>query len=87
MMFLSHADISPVVPLRPIAQAIASGATPKSLPPDRGPAGFRLDPATVAHQAFIDGLNTIFVVSAIVLFVGAVLAFLLVRQQDFVASG
>ncbi len=87
MMFLSHADISPVVPLRPIAEAIASGATPKSLPPDRGPAGFRLDPATVAHQAFIDGLNTIFVVSAIVLFVGAVLAFLLVRQQDFVASG
>ena len=41
----------------------------------------------VAHAAFISGLNTILVVSAIVLFVGAILAFLLVRQQDFVASG
>jgi len=40
-----------------------------------------------AHSAFISGLNTILAVSAIVLFVGAVLAFVLVRQRDFVASG
>ena len=42
---------------------------------------------TAAHSAFISGLNTILVVSAIVLFAGAVLAFVLVRQRDFVASG
>jgi len=83
---LSHADIASSVPLRPLAQAIASGATPKSLPYNSGPAGFRLNPTEVAHQAFISGLNTILVVSAIVLFMGAILAFLLVRQRDFVAS-
>jgi EmrB/QacA subfamily drug resistance transporter len=41
---------------------------------------------TAAHAAFISGLNTILLVSAIVLFVGAILAFVLVRQQDFVES-
>ena len=40
-----------------------------------------------AHSAFINGLNSILLVAAIVLFVGAVLAFLLVREKDFVASG
>jgi EmrB/QacA subfamily drug resistance transporter len=38
-------------------------------------------------QAFVNGLNEILLVGAIVLFVGAVLAFLLVRRDDFVASG
>ena len=38
-------------------------------------------------QAFVDGLNEILLVGAIVLFVGAALAFLLVRREDFVASG
>jgi EmrB/QacA subfamily drug resistance transporter len=42
---------------------------------------------TAAHTAFISGLNTILFVAAFVLFIGAVLAFVLVRQQDFVASG
>ena len=40
-----------------------------------------------AHSAFISGLNTILLVAAFVAFAGAVLAFVLVRQQDFVASG
>jgi EmrB/QacA subfamily drug resistance transporter len=39
-----------------------------------------------APAAFISGLNTIFLVAAVILFVGAVLAFVLVRRQDFVAS-
>jgi hypothetical protein len=87
-MVLSHADIASQVPLRPLAQAIASGATPKGpLPCERCPQGFRINPTTLAHGAFISGLNTILVVSAIVLFAGAFLAFVLVRQQDFVASG
>jgi EmrB/QacA subfamily drug resistance transporter len=38
-------------------------------------------------QAFVNGLNEILLVGAIVLFVGAALAFLLVRREDFVASG
>jgi predicted MFS family arabinose efflux permease len=42
---------------------------------------------TAAHTAFISGLNTILLVAAFVLFTGAILAFVLVRQQDFVASG
>jgi hypothetical protein len=42
---------------------------------------------TAAHTAFISGLNTIFVVAAFALFAGAILAFVLVRQRDFVASG
>jgi hypothetical protein len=41
----------------------------------------------VARSAFISGLNEILLVAAFVLFAGAVLAFLLVRRQDFVASG
>jgi hypothetical protein len=38
-----------------------------------------------ARQAFIDGLNEILVVAAIVAFAGAVLSFALVRSRDFVA--
>jgi EmrB/QacA subfamily drug resistance transporter len=84
---LSHADIASQVPLHPLAQAIASGATPKSLPYEKGPYGFQLNAPAIAHGAFISGLNTIFVVAAFVLFAGAILAFVLVRQRDFVASG
>jgi EmrB/QacA subfamily drug resistance transporter len=40
-----------------------------------------------AKTAFIYGLNSILLVAAIVLFVGAALAFLLIREKDFVASG
>jgi EmrB/QacA subfamily drug resistance transporter len=65
------------------AQSIASGTMtppgrPLSLPPD-----FILTPL----QAFINGLNSILFVSSFVLFAGAILAFVLVRRQDFVASG
>jgi EmrB/QacA subfamily drug resistance transporter len=45
-----------------------------------------LQGGNAAANAFIYGLNTIFLVAAIVVFVGAILAFLLVRQTDFVAS-
>jgi EmrB/QacA subfamily drug resistance transporter len=76
-----------------LARTIASGATPKSMPCGENVRGGcnvlrvsanRMD---IAHSAFIHGLNTIFVVAAFVLFVGAILAFVLVRQRDFVASG
>jgi len=39
------------------------------------------------HPAFIHGLNEIFLLGAYVTFAGAILAFALVRKQDFVVSG
>jgi EmrB/QacA subfamily drug resistance transporter len=59
----------------PTAQGVASGHV------------HGLEGGDAAANAFIYGLNTIFVVAAIVLFAGAILALLLVRQKDFVASG
>jgi EmrB/QacA subfamily drug resistance transporter len=40
-----------------------------------------------AKSAFVSGLNSILVVAAVVAAIGAVLALILVRPQDFVASG
>ena len=39
----------------------------------------------IAQRAFIDGLNEILIVAAVVAFVGGALAFALVRSRDFVA--
>jgi EmrB/QacA subfamily drug resistance transporter len=66
--------------VHPFAQAIASGG-------NRLPGGTSR-PSTVllAHASFISGLNAILLVASFVLFAGAVLAFLLVRRRDFVAS-
>jgi EmrB/QacA subfamily drug resistance transporter len=55
-----------------LGTAVSSGAVPP---------GAR----DVARQAFIDGLNEILIVAAIVAFTGGVLAFALVRSRDFVA--
>jgi EmrB/QacA subfamily drug resistance transporter len=41
----------------------------------------------VAREAFVSGLNELFLVAAILALAGAVLGGLLVRQRDFVASG
>jgi EmrB/QacA subfamily drug resistance transporter len=54
------------------AKAVASGAVQQGGP--------------VARAAFIAGLNEILLVGAVVAFVGAVLALLLVRSRDLVAS-
>jgi len=70
-----------------LAPAIASGAPPVS-GNSRGLTPSKLHQLTVeSHSAFISGLNTIFVVAAFGLFAAAILAFVLVRQRDFVASG
>jgi predicted MFS family arabinose efflux permease len=66
-----------------LAPAIASGVMP-SLPTRVPPHLQHVEDA--AHEAFISGLNTILLVAAFVLFAGAILAFVLVRQQDFVES-
>jgi EmrB/QacA subfamily drug resistance transporter len=71
-----------------LAPAVASGfPSPGFLSRERGLTPHTLNRLTVgAHSAFISGLNTILLVSAFVLFAGAILAFVLVRQQDFVES-
>jgi hypothetical protein len=43
--------------------------------------------AEAARQAFIDGLDEILIVAALVAFVGGILAFALVRTRDFYARG
>jgi EmrB/QacA subfamily drug resistance transporter len=69
-----------------LTPAIASGGVSLSTnrPGVGGPLGHM---QTIAPSAFVAGLNSIFVVAAVGLFVAAILAFVLVRQQDFVASG
>jgi EmrB/QacA subfamily drug resistance transporter len=65
------------------AQGIASG----NLRPPRGQ-GLDVHAATaLARASFISGLNGTLFVAAFVLFAGAILAFVLVRGRDFVASG
>ncbi len=73
----------PAALIHPYAQAIASGASsiPSQNPRTPEP-GYE-----IAHSAFLSGLNSILLVAAFVLFAGAILAFLLVREKDFVASG
>jgi EmrB/QacA subfamily drug resistance transporter len=66
------------------AQAVSSGVTQQAL--QAVPPQARSDAEALAHSAFISGLNGILFVASFVLFAGAVLAFVLVRRQDFVAS-
>jgi uncharacterized membrane protein YdjX (TVP38/TMEM64 family) len=83
----SHVDASAIPErfVQPFSQAVASGATQQAL--QAVPAPLRPRAATLADSAFISGLNEILLVAAFVLFTGAVLAFVLVRRRDFVASG
>ena len=66
-------------------QRIAAGRLePPNIPGIRVPPGAT---AWFARSAFINGLNSILYIAAFVLFAGAILAFLLVREKDFVVSG
>jgi MFS family permease len=59
-----------------LGEAVSSGGTtavPRALRP-------------AAERAFVDGLNEVLIVAAIVAIVGGVLAFALVRSKDFVAN-
>ncbi|HEY1273746.1 MAG TPA: MFS transporter [Thermoleophilaceae bacterium] len=67
-----------------LGDAIASGAgehAARFAPPQA-----RETVANVAREAFVSGMNDIFVVAAIGAFVGAALGLLLVRRRDFVVS-
>ena len=48
---------------------------------------FMLFTIGTGYFIFVNGLNSILLVAAFVLFAGAILAFLLIREKDFVASG
>jgi EmrB/QacA subfamily drug resistance transporter len=68
-----------------LAEMISSGEVPQaitSVPP--GPA--RGIVAAAARESFISGLNELFVIAAVIAFAGAVLAAVLVRRSDFVAT-
>jgi EmrB/QacA subfamily drug resistance transporter len=76
------------VPLPPeahqrLGEAVVSGGTEAAA--RAAPPGAREAVAAAAERAFIDGLNEILIVAAIVAFTGGVLAFALVRSRDFVA--
>jgi MFS family permease len=68
-----------------ISQGIAAGALKEvvaSVPPQA-----RATVSHLARDAFASGLNTLFIISAVVAFAGAVLAAVFVRERDFVARG
>ena len=66
---------------REIAHGVSSGALQeivRAVPPQA-----RDTVSHVARDAFVSGLNTLFLISAVVAFVGAVLGAVLVRERDF----
>jgi EmrB/QacA subfamily drug resistance transporter len=67
------------------AKAVASGGIDQVVA--QTPPGAREAVGRVAREAFVSGLNELFIVAAIVAFAGAVLAAILVRQRDLVATG
>jgi EmrB/QacA subfamily drug resistance transporter len=67
-----------------LAGAIASGNVSAAVASAPGPA--RAVVASAARGGFVDGLNTILLIGAIVAFAGAALALTLIRQRDYVAA-
>ncbi len=67
-----------------IAEGVAAGGSRQVLA--AVPPQFRGAVSNAANQAFISGLNKLFIVAAVTAFVGAVLAAVFVRQKDFVAT-
>jgi hypothetical protein len=69
---LGHADPA-------LAKVVSSAGVRSAVAAAHGQAGV----AAAAHSAFVSGLNLILVVGAVVVAVGAIAAFALVRAQDF----
>lgn len=65
-----------------VAHSVATGSTQQAIA--TAPAGTRGAVAHAARSAFVTGLNEIFLVAAVVAFVGAAIGFALVRRRDFV---
>jgi hypothetical protein len=66
-----------------LGEAVVSGGTQSAT--QAAPPGAHTAVAQAAQSAFIDGLNELLIVAAVVAFTGGVLAFALVRSRDFVA--
>jgi EmrB/QacA subfamily drug resistance transporter len=66
-----------------LGEAVVGGGTQAAT--QAAPPGAREVVARAAERAFIDGLNEILIVAAVVAFVGGALAFALVRSRDFIA--
>jgi EmrB/QacA subfamily drug resistance transporter len=85
----SHLASAPLRMPASDAAAIASSGLPQGFSPVTTHYPFHDVSLIVleSHSAFISGLNTIFLVAAVVVFAGAIIVFFLVREKDFVASG
>jgi hypothetical protein len=68
-----------------IAEAITGGQLQAVL--QKAPVGVRDQLAAVATSSFVDALNHITLIAAVVAFAAAATSFVLIRQQDFVAQG
>jgi hypothetical protein len=79
---LANAHLPPGATDR-LGEAVVSGGTQSAI--QAAPPGAHQAVAVAAQRAFIDGLNEILIVAAVVAFIGGVLAFALVRSRDFVA--
>ena len=78
---LAHTSLGPAG-AHAVAHAMSTGAVGQAIA--NAPAPLRGAVARAAHQGFVDALNQVFLVGAIVAFVGAILTLLLIRQRDFV---
>jgi EmrB/QacA subfamily drug resistance transporter len=84
------ADLLASVPSLPpgkadaIAGAVASGGAQRAV--ESAPPASRQAVGRAAREAFIGGLNELFLIGAAVALIGAILAFVLVRGSDFVAA-
>jgi EmrB/QacA subfamily drug resistance transporter len=67
-----------------IAEGVAAGGSQQVL--SAVPPQLRGTVSHAANQAFISGLNELFIVASVTAFVGAVLAAVLIRQRDFVVT-
>jgi EmrB/QacA subfamily drug resistance transporter len=68
-----------------LGEAVSSGGVQQAI--QNVPAGTRDVVAEAARKAFIDGLNDILVIAALVAFAGAICALALVRSSDIIVPG
>jgi hypothetical protein len=68
-----------------LSEAVSNGSFAQAM--HAVPAHLRLLAATTTRASFIDGLNAILLISAVVAFLAAALTIALIRQRDFVGHG
>jgi hypothetical protein len=68
-----------------LGQAVVSGGARQAI--ESAPAGAHDAVVEAANRAFIDGINDLFIIAALVAFAGAAAALVLVRSSDLLAEG